>query len=366
MGVLAAVALASAWSLSPVSLENQSAYTMGLQLDEARQAIRPEYAGYMAASWMYLPLPSQSPLETRWGTHDGYAFRQRLSAWLSNPLDSSAWRVGLVWWGERQGFDQEDFLIFPAYGRFGRVQSVHTGGMSLGDSSRHWNVAGGIQYRNVEYLGEEQGPSHDYMGWWQQAQWRFVGVQSSWHKGTWQSARLNLDMQARSVRGGADSGWTTYLPDLGVQARNWGDSLYLRYTWEQNLYGQLVYAAGALGGAPENPGWEWVALRLYPDPSRLVSLEGTLSHRDGRTWWGGGLNLPFVRVAYNHAEDYDAFFKSRGVWLLELRLGIGSAGSSFFGLGGARRTETISAHENAPGNRERGEVEKAHVTGGKP
>ncbi len=121
-----------------------------------------------------------------------------------------------------------------------------------------------------------------------------------------------------------------------------------------------------MGGRPGHPEPEWLALSLYPDASRLVSLEGTCSHRDGRTWWGGGLNLPFVRVAYNHADDYESFFGASGVWLVELRLGIGSSGSSFFGLGGARRTETISAHENAPGNRERGEVEKGRVTEGKP
>ena len=102
--------LCAAWNPTPQQLSYQTTITGSEQLHELEQAFKPEYSGYIAAGWVYFPLPTQSPLRTSWGEHDGYIFRQRLGAWLTNPLDSSRRRLGLAWWAERQGWDSEDFL----------------------------------------------------------------------------------------------------------------------------------------------------------------------------------------------------------------------------------------------------------------
>jgi hypothetical protein len=65
----------------------------------------------------------------------------------------------------------------------------------------------------------------------------------------------------------------------------------------------------------------------------LLAFEATAAKKeDDRIYFGGGLTLPFLRVAYNHASDYEAFFKSRGIWIIEFRLSIGTSGNSFFEL----------------------------------
>lgn len=347
--VLGGAVSVAAVQLTPADLASQPARTSVIQLQEFRQAFRPEYTGYVAAGWMYIPLPSQTQLRTEWGTHEGFAFRQRFAAWLSNPLDNSSLRMGLLWWIERQGWDHEDFIAWPAYGRFGRVQSIQTAGATLSDSSRHWGVAGGVQYYSAEYIGQSQEPAQDSLSWWGHGVYGPVALQALYNGIDYRLWRLSLDLQGRALRGGPSSGWKTYLPDLDLLVRDRGHKRHeINATWEQNLYQQKIYAQAAWrghyasGNSIESAGIPWLALHFYPDASHLVRLDATCLREAGETVFGGGLTLPFLRVAYNHADDFRDFFGVRGLWVVEFQLAVGSSTASFFGLGAPQRAPSES------------------------
>lgn len=376
---LLGVVSALAWNPSPAGLAEQPTQTGRLQLDELGQAFRPEYTGYMAAGWMFLPLPSQSALRTEWGVHEGFAFRQRLAAWLTNPLEKTPLRLGLAWWVERQGWDSEDFVALPAYGRFGRVQSVQTLGMTVADSARRWGAGAGIQFLNVEYVGQSQLPADDSLYWWSLAQWGPATVRSLYHGVSWREWHLALDLQGRALRGGASSGWKTYLPDLDAMVSRrvdggkgvFPDDRGYRVAWEQNLYAQKCYGvvswAGTFNGERESLGYSgdaWGALRFHPDVSHLVTFDVTATSADGGVLWGGGVKLPFIRVAYNHADDYQNFFQARGLWVVEARLAIGSARDAFFELGAPKRAPAEALTRKVNGNFDKGDVERGHVEPG--
>ena len=100
----------------------------------------------------------------------------------------------------------------------------------------------------------------------------------------------------------------------------------------QNIFRQKYYLEGAFWAKPQD--FAYAALKFYPDPSRLLlALEAIATKKENNdVYFGGGLTLPFLRVAYNHADDYENFFKSRGIWIVEIRLAIGTSGDSFFAL----------------------------------
>lgn len=371
-------AQAPAWMVETRALADQPATTSSLQLDEMRQTIRPEYTGFLAFGWVFLPLPSQAVLHSEWGEHDGFAFRQRFAAWLTNPVEKTPLRVGLAWWFERQGWDQEDFMVMPAYGRFARIQSIQTFGMTLTDSLSHWGVAAGGQFRNTEMVGQDQVPAGDSLYWWGLGEWGPATVQALYKGRHWREARFSLDAQSRAVRGGDTTGWLTYLPDVSLALRNspasatGADSGKDAWSldWEQNVFAQKVYVAGLFDGyyrTGHSYGLHDVLscayLRLYPDPSRLVALEGTYDVRD--KFFGGGVSLPFLRVAYNHVDDRRAFFGARGLWVIEFHIAIGSSADSFFGTGGAHRAPVESKLLKGPGSIDPGEVESSKIEGGK-
>ena len=313
---------ALAWHPAPQVIEEQVPQTAFVQLSDFQNAARPEYNAYLTAGIIYLPLPSQSALSTEWGIHKGFAFRQRIGMWLTNNFDgksSEGLVFGLGWFGERHGWDNEDFLFLPHKGDFSQINQVHTFGLTVADSSKHLLFGGGLQYLNAK---------NETLRWWLLGTWSRFSIMPSFHKGDLQFINLQLFLQTRELRGDKNS-WQNYLPDLEFSFYS-KDSLKIFIS--QNIFKQKFYLEGAFWARPQE--FAWAAFKFYPDPSRLLlALEATATKKENdNIYFGGGIILPFLRVAYNHSEDYENFFKSRGIWVIEFRLAIGTSGDSFFAL----------------------------------
>jgi hypothetical protein len=315
------VANVFAWHPTPEIIEEQVPKTAFRQLADFQNFARPEYNAYLTAGLLWLPLPTQSSLETEWGIHRGFAFRQYMGMWITDNFDGQGKKRGLTyglgWLGERQGWSNEDFLFLPHRGEFSQINQVHTFGLTLADSSKHILFGGGLQYLNAK---------DESLRWWLLGTWSKFSIMPNFHKGGLQFINTQLYLQARELRGDRSS-WQNYLPDLDFSFYS-KDSVKIFVS--QNLYKQKYYletswATGDLA---------WVALKFYPDPSRLLmALETTVAKSESdKIYFGGGITTPFLRVAYNHASDYEAFFKSHGIWVVEIRLGIGTSGESFFAL----------------------------------
>ncbi|MCL2101800.1 MAG: hypothetical protein FWH22_08840 [Fibromonadales bacterium] len=321
--LLLLIANSFAWHPTPQIIEDQVPQTAFRQLMDFQNFARPEYNAYLTAGLVWLPLPSQSSLSTEWGILRGFAFRQYMGMWLTNNFDGHEQKRGLSygigWLGERQGWSNEDFLFFPHRGDFSQINQVHTFGLTIADSSKHLLFSGGAQYLNAE---------DETLRWWLLVTWGRFSIMPNFHKGDLQFINTQLHLQARELRGNRDS-WQNYLPDLDFSFYA-KDSVKIFVS--QNLYKQKYYLESAFW---VNPGdLAWVALKFYPDPSRLLmALEATATKKENNDiYFGGGITTPFLRVAYNHASDYDNFFKSRGIWIIEICLGIGTSGDSFFAL----------------------------------
>jgi len=321
--LLACIANALAWNPTPQIVEEQVPQTAFAQLSDFQNAARPEYNAYLVAGLIYLPLPSQSELSTEWGTHKGFAFRQRLGIWITDNFDGKnsrnpkSLRYGFGWFGERQGWDNEDFLFLPHRGNFSQINQIHTFGATIADSSRHWLFGGGVQYLNAQ---------NETLRWWLLGTWDRFSVMPNFHKGDLRFINAQLHLQARQLRGYKDS-WQNYLPDLEFTYYS-NDSLKMFVS--QNIFKQKLYLESAFW----TDDFAWAAFKYYPDPSRLIlALEATATKKEnGDIYFGGGITLPFLRIAYSHASDYETFFKSRSLWIAEICLAIGTSGDSFFGL----------------------------------
>jgi len=317
---------AFAWNPTPKIIEEQAAQTAFAQLTDFQSAARPEYDAYITAGIIYLPLPSQSELSTEWGTHKGFALRQRLGMWLTDKFDkrnSMGLKYGLAWFAERHGWDNEDFLLVPNRGDFSQINQIHTFALTVADSLNQWMLGGGAQYLNAW---------EETLRWWLLGTWNRFSIMPVFHKSDLQFLNMQLYLQARQLRGNKDS-WQTYLPDLEFTFYS-EDSL--RMFISQNIFKQRFYLEGSFWA--HNGDFDWAAFKYYLDPSRLIlALEATVAKKarengKDKIYFGGGITLPFLRVAYNHADDFDSFFKSRGLWIVELRFAIGTAGDSFFAL----------------------------------
>jgi len=324
---LACIANTLAWNPTPQIIEAQAPHTAFMQLNDFQNAARPEYDAYLFVGIIYLPLPTQSELKTQWGTHEGFAFRQRLGMWLTDKVnDKDPWglKYGFVWFGERHGWDSEDFLLLPHRGEFSQVNQVHTFGFTVADSIKHWLLGGGVQYVNA---------NDESLRWWLLGTWRRFSVMPAFNKGDLQFVNAQLFLQTRKLRGNKDS-WQNYLPDLECTYYS-KDSL--RMFISQNIFKQRFYLEGAY-----SDDFTWAAIKYYPEPSRFIlALEATATKKEnGDFYFGGGITLPVLRVAYNHANDYETFFKSRGLWTVEIRLAIGKSGDSFFALNAPKAAPT--------------------------
>lgn len=314
-----------AWNPTLQNIEEQSLGTAFKQVSDFQNVARPEYNAYLTAGIIYLPLPTQSALLTEWGVHDGFAFRQNVGIWLTSKSDNKNpedFTYGVGYFGERNGWDNEDFLFLPHRGNFSKINQIHTFGFTIADSLKHLLLGAGTQYINA---------NDNTFRWWLLATYGRFSVFPIFQKTSLQVLNLQLNLQTRELQGYKNS-WQNYLPDLEYSFYS-KDSM--RFFISQNLYKQKLYIESAFW---QKSNFAWAAVKFYPDPSRLLlALEATATKdTNNNIYFGGGIKIPFLRLAYNHSSDYDYFFKSKGVFIAEFCLDIGKSGDSFFSLGGTK------------------------------
>lgn len=316
----------SVWSavIPAENLAGQPVRTREAQLAEFSDAFKPEYDSYLGFGWLFFPAPSQQQLRSPYGTHPGFAFRHRFALFAQNPMDSgSSRRTGMAWWVERQGWDNEDFLLLAPYSDYGAVRDIHTFALSLSDQTQGWGGALGIQWQNPEYLGSLYAPEEDTLWWFAHATWDKLALQSVFHRGDWSMSRVSADLADRAIRGGDSTGWKTYLPDLeALLVHDPEDPLRVRI--RQNLWRRLAYMEASWW--PVNDRDRWVSLKGYADASHLLGVElGARQLEDGEWVWGAGIEMPFLRVSCNLPREYEQFFGNRGAQILvEFHLSVGT------------------------------------------
>jgi len=314
---------ALAWTVQPQDLVSQPARTRESQLREFHEAFKPEYDSYLGFDWMLLPKPDESRLQSPYGIHNGFAFRQRFAIFLQNPIDSSVYRMGFAWWVERQGWQNEDFLFIPPTSEMGVVRDIHTLALTASNAKKSWAAVAGLQWQNPEQVGSLYPAEGDSLWWFSEADWKSLGVQAVFHREAWTQVRATVELEARALRGGDSTGWKTYLPDLeALVTRDSADPLRLGY--RQNIWRQRLYLDGSywvMQGEHANG-----SLLMYTDASHLVGLELGARRRDnGKLSWGVGIEAPFARVSFNLPREYDQLFHSHGSTILvELHMSLGA------------------------------------------
>ncbi len=330
------VAFLFADPVSVNSIHETGSTTRDRQLREFLQAFRPGVSSYFNFGINYTPLSSQLPLESPFGIHDGYAFSQHATVFISMPaFEKKIVDLGAFWSAERHGWDTEDFLFFPAYEKFSFIRSIQTGGFTFSYPKIKLGAALGVQYQNIEKTNEVYPDESDSLYFWGHAYFGKVALQTSFHKADWRHVRVGIDLESKAVLGGDSSGWKTYLPNFDVALFNGDEDDSVKITWEQNLYKQMLYSR--VSAFLPDHGFSSASLTFYPDPSRLFSLEASMFKKEnGDFVFGGGIDLLFLRVAYNQAYDYENFFGAKGTVIVELHFALSSIEKKFFGLNAAK------------------------------
>ena len=300
--------------------------------------------GFIDIGYTFTPSSEQLQLKSKYGVHDGYAFRHHYGIFGSWVLDSIS-HFGFLTWFDRAGWDTQDFFFFPHYGEPAHISSALTWGFSYTNTARDWTVALGLQHQNLEAASRRFYPteSDSLLFYWGHARYKLLSFQGSFYRNTFQTLRVSLDLESRELYGGVSSGYKTYLPNLSAtvyrRKASDGDDNFIRLNWEQNIFDQILYANVSYD-FPDD-GFHSAALKYYPDPSRMVGFEASCLRRHERSGakdllWGGAIFLPFLRVAYNSAFDYDNMFHAKGTFIVEFLFTIGSVDGRFFGRGASK------------------------------
>lgn len=335
--------LAFAGNVSTSGVSSGGSAVRDLQLREFASVFYPGVDGYVGLNLYYFPLPSQARLSTEYGNHEGYVLRQNFAGYFAEELGKSGLDLGILWWIERHGWDSEDFLLFPHYGEFSLVRSVQTAGFSLASPRLGVGIAGGVQYTNPEYVGRVYSAESDSLFEWAAVVFGPVSAQTSFHHADFRHLRLSLNLESKEIRNGKGSGPQTYLPNLEFAAFSGKEHVRdsLRVFWEQDLFAQRLYAELAFD-IPDR-GLRSFAVKYYPDPSKVVSVDVTCFRKEnGDLVWGGGVTMPFVRVAYNHLDEIENTFGLRGTFVLQFHFGIERIFDRFVGLRGAKSSPMIT------------------------
>jgi len=358
--LLAFAALAFADGVTPAALSEGGAIVRDRQLTEISQILRGGRGGYIDFGFYYLPSAEQVPLVSKFGEHEGYAFRHHLNGFFSGEMKPGRY-LGFAFWFDRSGWDGEDFFFWPQYSDFSLVRSNTTWGLTYTDIHSNATIAAGMQHSNVERVGEFYPGESDSLAYsWALFRWGHFSARGSFYGTEWRNAHVALDLESRSVYGGKLSGPLTYLPnvDVGFYNGHGGDSI--RVTWEQNLFAQRLYGRVAFD-FPDGL-FHSAALAYYPDPSRMIGFEASCVRRGVRggfkdLLWGGAVDLLFVRLAYNSSYDYDNFFGAKGTFIAEIKFSLASLDGFLFGRGAARTAplETeILKEKNKPKSDDKG------------
>ena len=314
------------------------------QLRDIGLVMRGGRGGFIDIGYTYTPSSGQLPLKSKYGVHDGFAFRHHYGIFGSWVLDSTN-HLGFLTWFDRTGWDSQDFFFFPHYGDFAHISSALTWGFSYTNSAYDATFALGLQHQNLELASHKVYPneSDSLLFYWAHARYKNVSVQASFYRNTFQTIRLSLDLESRSLYGGATSGFKTFLPNLNAtiyrRKTNGDDDNFVRLNWEQNLYKQILYSEVSFD-FPDN-GFRSATLKYYLGSARLGAIEASCIRRHERAGardllWGGAVDLFFVRLGYNAAFDYENMFHAKGTFLAEIKISLGKIGNSFFGRGAAQ------------------------------
>ena len=353
---LCLLSLAASFSIADAipagALSAGASQTRDQQLREIRDVMRGGRGGFLDVGFNYLPLSSQTPLESPYGEHDGFAFRHHFAGFGSGEVAKHS-QLGALLWFERSGWDGEDFFLFPQYNDFSHVSSMTTWGLTFTQTKYDVSLAGGMQHYNVERIGDVYPEENDSLLYsWAHLRWGHLSLQGNFHRSDVRFLRLSLDLESRFVYGGSARGILTYLPNVDVTVYNRSADRFsadnYRVNWEQNLYGQILYAEVSYD-FPDD-GFHSAALKYYPDPSRMVAFEATCIRRDKEIdgtddlLWGGAVEFPFVRFAYNSSSAYENFFHAKGTFIVEFQFNLAAIDGFLFARGGTRSAplETIN------------------------
>lgn len=341
------------WSgeLSTLQLRNQLGATRQAQLWEFYQAAKPGYDSYLSLGTVYFPRSNQVTLRTGYGEHEGFVTRQRLALYLSDSLGKTDYRLGLNWWIERQGWDQDDFLFFPHYGKFALMRNVHTIGMTLTDPVRDWGAGAGVQWSHHEMSAALHGAEEDSLWIYGHGLWGPLGGVVVLHGTEVDQVQAHMEFQNRQLRGGDSTGWRTYLPDFSLFWRRGIDD-GVQLGWLQNVYHQQVYVNTQW--YPEQRKQFYAGLQGWTDGSHLLGTECG-AYRDLTGQWHPAFSflMPFLRVSYGMPQDAEELFGLRGQWIVEFQIKLGSQKThSFFGLNATKpapmETETLEGKKKDP------------------
>lgn len=361
---LCLLSLAASFSIADAipagALSAGASQTRDQQLREIRDVMRGGRGGFLDVGFNYLPLPSQTPLESPYGEHDGFAFRHHFAGFGSGEVAKHT-QLGTLLWFERSGWDGEDFFLFPQYNDFSHVSSMTTWGLTFTQTKYDVSLAGGMQHYNVERIGDVYPEENDSLLYsWAHLRWGHLSLQGNFHRSDVRFLRLSLDLESRFVYGGSARGILTYLPNVDVTVYNRSADRFsadnYRVNWEQNLYGQILYAEVSYD-FPDD-GFHSAALKYYPDPSRMVAFEATCIRRDKEIdgtddlLWGGAVEFPFVRFAYNSSYEYENFFHAKGTFIVEFQFNLAAIDGFLFARGGTRSAplETINIEKKNKDN----------------
>lgn len=325
--------------VTPAAVANGGAVTRDGQLVEIRDVMRGGRGEYIDLGMYYTPSSEQLPLQSKYGTHDGFAFNQHIAGFGAGQLSRNGY-LGALLWVDRSGWDGEDFFLFPHYSEQSLVRSVTTWGLVYTDRAADVTVAAGMQHDHLEYAGSLFGDVDDSLAYsWAHLRWNHFSLQGNFYRTDWRALRLSLDLESRAVYGGKASGPLTYLPNVDLALYNGDETDSLRVTWEQNLYDQKIYGDVSFD-FPEGK-MHAAALKYYPHPSRMVGFEVTCVRRgDGfdDLLWGGAVDLLFLRLAYNASYEYDHLFGAKGTFLAEIKFSMAILDGAFFGRGATSTT----------------------------
>ena len=340
--LLVLVGFAFADGIEPSALAKDGAVTRDRHLTEIRDIMRGGRGGFVDLGFYYLPMRTQTPLQSPYGEHQGYAYNHHFAGYGAGDVARGK-QLGALLWFDRSGWDNEDFFLFPKYSDFSIQRSVVTWGFSFTDSNLDWTLAAGMQHQNMEHVGHVYPHEDDSLLYsWAHLRVSKLSAQANFFRTDWRLFRFSLDLESRAVYGGRKSGILTYLPNVSLTMYNTdseNDVDSMRVIWEQNLYGQQLYAEVAY----DLPDAEFhsAALKFYPDPSRMIGFEATCLRRrlyDGSDdlLWGGAVDLLFARIAYNAAYDYENFFGAKGTLLIEFKFNLATIDGLLFNRGGTQ------------------------------
>ncbi len=297
----------------------QGSLTAAQQSQQLLGAYHPDYDTYIGANWWIVPSAKTTQYQSNLGLHHAFAFRQSASLLLQNTVEKTDQKIGLGWWTERQGIQHEDFLLFPPYSDYGLVRSINTFGAFYGDVSQKLGGGLGMQWLHDEYRGLGLGKAQDHLTWFGLLRFHELGISTQMAGLQLRRLDARLEFASRAVHGEDSTGWKTYLPDISGSYWN-SDSWEYAGKIRQNVYRQKLFVQAYATHKSRN--LQGLELAGYSDASQLVGFALGVYAESHELYWGGWLEMPFLRIGYNSIEDHQELFGAKDTWTVQLRLSL--------------------------------------------